>query len=67
LHRCLVDGVYRFGMSSTTRLFDATFDFFYADLVPPREENFRAFRREFPGHGCAYRATCSEDQSALSK
>jgi hypothetical protein len=67
LHRCLVEGVYRSGMSPTTRLVDATFDFLYANLVPPREENLRAFRGEFRGHGCTYRATCSEDQRPLSK
>jgi hypothetical protein len=54
-------------MSPTTRLFDTTFDFFYANPVPPREENFRAFRGEFPGHGCPYGATRSEDQRTLSK
>jgi hypothetical protein len=67
LHGCFVEGVYRSGMSPTTCLFDATFDFFYVNLVPPREENFRAFRGEFPSHGCPYRATCSEDQRPLSK
>jgi hypothetical protein len=45
----------------TTCLLDGTLDFFYATLVPTGEKDFRAFRGEFPGRDCPYRAPCSED------